>query len=159
VIHPHFLSVQNDVESVLQQFKNVPAEVQNVVKTAINQILNQQISNKDPEQQYNIISTSILNQLNTIEDNLDETLNLMTAPMDDTQDFETLRQCILTIVALGGLKTAEDADKGTCLTESGFSLAHLTEQFNTFVDLNSFHAPANAVVSRPGVQVFTSAAS
>lgn len=133
----------------MELFSGLPFDVQNVLKTAMTQVLNQQIYSEDPEKQYDVVSQSILDQLNKIETSLPSTLLSLQAPMDDSADFYALRECIMTIVAMGGI-TSED--QGTCLTESGYSLASLKVQFNDFVDINTFVLPANAIVSHVSSQ-------
>lgn len=85
-----------------------------------------------------------MTQLNKIEESLPKTLWSLDAPLDDTVDFNALRNCIDTIVAMGGIT---NEDQGTCLSNSGYSLESLKSQFNQFVDMNTFVIPANAVVS------------
>lgn len=127
-----------------------------MLKTALGNVLNQQIYSDSPEKQYEIVSTSILNQLNKIEQSLPQTLYDLNAPLDDTVDFNKLRDCIQVIVAMGGI-TSED--QGTCLSNSGYSLDNLKNQFNDFVDMNTFVVPANAVVSEESCLICLSSLS
>lgn len=106
--------------------------------------MNQQIYTQDPSKQYEIVSNNILDKLNTLEQSLPATLLNLQSPLDDTADFDALRNCIMTIVAMGGLTSP---DQGTCLSQSGYTLDSLKQQFNDFVDINTFVIPANAMVS------------
>ena len=99
-----------------------------------------------PEQQYKTVTTAITNKLNQIQDGLPSQLLALNADsinnLDDRANFNKLRDCITTIVNMGGRKTDKD---GTCLSKSGYSLDSLRTQFQTFTDQNVFLAPAAAV--------------
>jgi hypothetical protein len=100
-------------------------------------------SKQTPEEQCQTVTTAIYNKLQQIQDSLPETLRVLTpADINDQANFDALRDCINTIVAMGGRQSDKD---GTCLSTSGFSLDSLRTQFRTFTDQNVFLAPANAV--------------
>merc|ERR1712093_632235 len=132
--------IKQDVNTVISEFSSLPAMIQNVLKTALNAVMNQSIYKLSVTDQFNSISTSIKNQLAKVQQSLPTTLSAISA-MDDTGNVAALEQCINTIVAMGGRRSEED---GTCLSTSGYSLDSLKSQFDTFVDVNQFVVPANA---------------
>lgn len=90
---------------------------------------------------------AINNKLTQIQNGLTSTVNIILTPkasdsLSDRNNIDALRNCINTIVANGGRKTADD---GTCLSTSGFSLESLRQQFRDFTDMNDFLAPAAAI--------------
>jgi hypothetical protein len=116
------------VNAVLEEFKGLPENAQNVLKTAFNQILNQKIYTLSPEQQYSVVSSAIQTQLKKVQDSLPVILGDI-AQLDDTHNLKAMQDCIMAIVSMGGRKTEEE---GSCLSSSGFSIDSLTQQFNSF---------------------------
>lgn len=120
--------IQKDVNSVLGEFTSLPANVQNLLKTALNAVLGQSMYAKSIAEQFDTVSNAIKSQLAKVQQSLPTTLSAISA-MDDTGNVAALESCINTIVSMGGRQTEKD---GTCLTQSGYSLDSLTSQFKTF---------------------------
>lgn len=102
--------------------------MQNVLKTAIGQIMNQKMYTEDPETQLQTVASAINAQLLKTQQSLPVILGQIPA-LTDQANFQALQNCINYIVSIGGQKDAQD---GSCLSQSGFSIDSITQQFNAF---------------------------
>lgn len=122
--------------------------------------------NLTPSEQLSTVDSYVSSHLAAVEASLPDTLQgLMDSSSgssssrsgttgwedDDTGNLMALSRCLLGIAAVAGNATITTTIGGnnnrTCLTESGLSLSSLIEQFDAFVQINSFDIPAEAAVS------------
>lgn len=122
--------MQNDVAAVTNEFSGLPEDVQNVLKTALSNQLKQSIYKQTPEEQLTAIKNSVNAAFNKVQKDMSDILANNITDLTDASDLSALKQCIQTIVEMGG-RTEEN---GNCLTTSGYTLDSLRNQFNTFVD-------------------------
>ena len=120
---------QNDINAVTQEFTALPSDVQNLLKTALNNQLKQSIYKQDPAAQLAAIQSSVDTAFNKVQNSISDILLNNITDITDASDLQALKDCIGLIVAKGGRQSEEE---GTCLTTSGYTLASLQDQFNMF---------------------------
>jgi hypothetical protein len=146
---------QADVVAVTNEFSALPVEAQNLLKTALNNQLKQSIYKQTPEEQLTAIKNSVNAAFNKVQKDMGDILTNNITDITDASDLQALKNCITTIVEMGG----RTADNGNCLTNSGYALDSLRDQFNMFGEAcqalhsqtltDRFSLPLLALESRP----------
>lgn len=136
-------TIQQDVQATLDQFKDLPDYVSSVVKQAVTLPLSQANYNLSATEQLQRIQEQVTTKLQSIQnDVIADIAQLPTSSIaeGDRANFTKLQACIGQIVAQGGLQEGQN-----CLSESGYAVSSLRDQFVTFVNVNDFKIPAQAI--------------
>jgi len=135
-------TIQSDVKATLEQFSELPSYIKSVVQQAVTLPLSQANTDLTATEQLQRLQTQITSQLNKVQDDvISDIAQLDSSSLgSDRGNFQALQACIAEIVKQGGLQEGQN-----CLSESGYSVSSLRDQFVTFVNVNDFDIPAQAI--------------